>query len=323
VFKPEHPDEHIGASHNRRSGKGGCDWNCIAPFVDSFWDLETSEGRTLMVKARYTAVLLTTVLAVSTQAATLKSETKDAWDAYSHQATDAMQARLRPGAHFLWLDEQPGRVDYVRAKGPIIEPVNKQIPIKVPHGLIHDWLGAGFLPHVHIEDILSIVRDYNAYKQIYRPGVIDSLVRSSNGEKDLFFMRLANRSVISKAALDSECEAHYIRIDDHRLYAYSNTVHVHELARFGTPEQHVLPEDTGTGLIWRLSSITRLEERDGGVYVELEALALSRDIPAALRPFVTPIIRRVSRDSLATSLHQTKIAIDEQSHRREAVRAAP
>jgi hypothetical protein len=54
----------------------------------------------------------------------------------------------------------------------------------------------------------------------------------------------------------------------------------------------------------------RLEERDGGVYAELEAIALSRDIPAAFRLFVTPIVRRVSRDSLATSLHQTKVALD-------------
>jgi len=68
----------------------------------------------------------------------------------------------------------------------------------------------------------------------------------------------------------------------------------------------------GTGLIWRLSSITRLEERDGGVYAELEALGLSRDIPSALRLFVTPIVRRVSRDSLATSLHQRRQAIEDQ-----------
>jgi hypothetical protein len=38
---------------------------------------------------------------------------------------------------------------------------------------------------------------------------------------------------------------------------------------------------------------------------------LSRDIPAAFRLFVTPIVRRVSRDSLATSHYQTKIAIDD------------
>jgi hypothetical protein len=43
------------------------------------------------------------------------------------------------------------------------------------------------------------------------------------------------------------------------------------------------PEDEGIGLIWRLSSITGLEERDGGVYAELEAIALSRDIPTAVR----------------------------------------
>jgi hypothetical protein len=32
--------------------------------------------------------------------------------------------------------------------------------------------------------------------------------------------------------------------------------------------------------------------------------------------FVTPIVRRVSRDSLATSLHQTKVAIDDLMLRR-------
>jgi hypothetical protein len=94
------------------------------------------------------------------------------------------------------------------------------------------------------------------------------------------------------------------------LYSISNTTHIQEVDKFGTAEQRILPEDQGSGLIWRLSSITRLEERDGGVYAELEAIALSRDIPAALRLIVTPIVRRVSRDSLATSLHQTKVAID-------------
>jgi hypothetical protein len=141
---------------------------------------------------------------------------------------------------------------------------------------------------------------------------------NTDGTKDLFFMRLANKSVVAKTALDTECEASYIRVDDRRWYAVSNTIHILEVDKFGTPEQRTLPEDQGTGLIWRLSSITRLEERDGGVYAELEAIALSRDIPAAFRLFVTPIVRRVSRDSLATSLHQTKVAIDDSmAHRKQ------
>jgi hypothetical protein len=265
-----------------------------------------------MTQVRYGALLLLIALSPLTRAVTLKPETEAAWDAYLQQATAAMQARLQPGANFLWLEEEPGRMEFVRTNGPLIGPVNKHIPLRVSHGLIHDWLGAGFVPNARIEDILRIVRDYDSYKHIYRPGVIDSLSHGSEGEKDLFFMRLANRSVVSKTALDAECEAHYIRVDDHRWYAYSNTIRIQELAHFGTPEQTTLPEDTGTGLIWRLSSITRLEERDGGVYAELEALALSRDIPGALRPFVTPIVRRVSRYSLATSLRQTKLAIDDE-----------
>jgi hypothetical protein len=265
-----------------------------------------------MTQVRYGALLLLIVVSPFTRAATLKAETAAAWDAYLEQAKAAMQARLQPAAKFLWLEEEPGRMEFVRTNGPLIGPIDKHIPLKVPHGLIHDWLGAGFVPHARIEDILCVVRDYDSYKRIYRPGVIDSLSHGRQGEKDLFFMRLANHSVVSKTALDAECEAHYIRVDDHRWYAYSNTISIKELAHFGTPKQLTLPEDTGTGLIWRLSSITRLEERDGGVYAELEALALSRDIPAAFRAFVTPIVRRVSRDSLATSLHQSKLAIDGQ-----------
>jgi hypothetical protein len=244
-------------------------------------------------------------------AATLKPETKAAWDVYLQTATAAMQARLQPGAHFLWLDDEPDRAENVRTKGPYIGPVSRQIPQKVPSGLIHDWLGAGFVPNAKIEDILRIVRDYDRYKEIYQPGVIDSISHGSDGVKDLFSLRLVNKTVVAKTALDTDCEASYIRVDDHRWYAFSNTTHIQEVDKFGTSEQRTLPEDEGTGLIWRLSSITRLEERDGGVYAELEAIALSRDIPAAFRFFVTPIVRRVSRDSLATSLHQTKLAIDD------------
>ena len=213
----------------------------------------------------------------------------------------------------MWIDEVAGRADRIRAKGPYIAPVAKDIPRKVPSGLIHDWLGAGFVPGAKIEDILRVVRDYDRYKDVYHPGVIDSAFRHTDGMQDFFFLRLANKSVVAKTALDTEGVASYIRVDDKRWYGVSNTTEIREIDKFGTEEQRTLPPDQGTGLIWRLSSITRLEERDGGV---LEAIALSRDIPAAFRLFVTPIVRRVSRDSLATSLHQTKVAIDDLKVRR-------
>ena len=102
--------------------------------------------------------------------------------------------------HFLWLDEEPDRAEKIRTKGPYIAPMVKDIPRKVPSGLIHDWLGVGFVPNAKIEDILRIVRDYDRYKDIYRPGVIDSAFRRTDGMQDFFSMRLANRSVVAKTA---------------------------------------------------------------------------------------------------------------------------
>jgi hypothetical protein len=271
-------------------------------------------------KTRLAVILILLRLHPSVGAATLKTETKEAWDAYLKTANAAMQARLQPGAHFLWLDDEPGRAEGIRTKGPYIAPVGPHIPKKVPSGLIHDWLGVAFMPNVRIEDILRVVRDYDRYKEIYKPGVIDSISHGTDGPRDLFSMRLANKSVVAKTALDTDCEASYIRLDDRHWYGFSNTTHIQEVDKFGTADQRTLPEDQGTGLIWRLSSITRLEERDGGVYAELEAIALSRDIPAAFRLFVTPIVRRVSRDSLATSLQQTKVAVDESMAHRKLTR---
>src|SRR3984885_11917038 len=271
----------------------------------------------MTTKTRLLAILILLRFEPYTSAATLKPETIAAWDAYMQAANDKMQARLQPGATFLWIDEDPDRADRIRAKGPYIAPMAKDIPRKVPSGLIHDWLGAGFVPDVKIEDILRVVRDYDRYKDVYHPGVIDSAFRRTDGMQDFFFMRLANRSVVAKTALDTEGVASYIRVNDKRWYGVSNTIEIREIDKFGTEGQRTLPPDEGTGLIWRLSSITRLEERGGGVYAELEAIALSRDIPAAFRVFVTPIVRRVSRDSLATSLHQTKVAIDKSMAQRK------
>jgi hypothetical protein len=259
---------------------------------------------------RALAALTTLLLSQSVTGATLKTETRDTWDTYLEARMAEMQTRLKEGNHFLWLDEQPGRTEHVRAKGPYIQPIGDHIPMPIPSGLIHAWLGAGFVPDATIPDILKVVRDYDSYEKVYKPGVIASKLHTEDGPTDRFFLRFANKSVVAKTALDSEGEASYFQVDQHRWYAYSNTTSIREIEKFGTPEEHKLPEDQGTGLIWRLSSITRLEERDGGVYAELEAYALSRDIPAAFRLIVSPIVRRVSRDSLAVSLHQTKVAID-------------
>jgi hypothetical protein len=59
------------------------------------------------------------------------------------------------------------------------------------------------------------------------------------------------------------------------------------------------------------------------MYVEIEAMALSRDIPAAFRWIADPIVRKVSKNSLLTSLRQMQDAIRSAEKDADYARAHP
>jgi hypothetical protein len=267
----------------------------------------------MTISWRRSRLLFLILILPGIQAANLKPETTRAWEEYLQETNIHVQQRLSPGKTFLWMDEVQDRVVKVKANRIVVAPAGPHIPKKVPSGLIHHWIGVGFMPKLTIRDVLAVLRDYGRYKEFYRPNVIDSkvidLAPDGSDFKDRFETILINKAFFKKTALDSDYEASYFRLDDHRLYTVSRSTHIREIAEFGAPGQHTLPEDEGTGLIWRLFTVIRFEEREGGLFIEVEAVALSRDIPAAVRVMADPIVRRVSRDALITALKQTEAAV--------------
>ena len=113
--------------------------------------------------------------------------------------------------------------------------------------------------------MLPVLRDYDHYQVFYQPNVIRSRALSVGDLEDRFSMMLMNKSLFSKLALDSDYQSSYNRVDERRLFCVSQTTRIQEVAEYGEAGQHTLPEDQGTGLIWRLYSVSRFEERDGGV----------------------------------------------------------
>jgi len=101
----------------------------------------------------------------------------------------------------------------------------------------------------------------------------------------------------------------YLQLDELRWYSTAHSTRVQEIPHCGRSDEQELPPNQGSGYIWRVSSLARFEERDGGVYIELEAIALSRDVPVALRWVVDPIVRGVSRNTLLISLQQMEEAV--------------
>jgi hypothetical protein len=259
--------------------------------------------------ASFLALLVALLFPADAFAATLRSDTIAAWDAYLHGANATFQDRVRPGGPFLWTLQDAERAAKVRSGEIVVASANGDNPQRVPGGLIHHWIGAVFLPDVKLTDTVELTRDYDRFKEFYHPSVFESKAIARDGSDDIFSMQLVNKVFFSKTALDADYRATNVRVDDRRFYRVSKTTRVQEVEDFGQPGEHRLPEGEGGGYIWKLYSVARFEQRDGGVYVELEAIALSRDIPVAVRLVAAPIVRRISRNSLLISLQQTEQAV--------------
>jgi hypothetical protein len=268
--------------------------------------LLTSMGRQIL-NLRSSLVVL--VLVCTAHAATLKPETVNAWREYVQSATQKLQAPFSPTSHFLQIDEDQHSLRMVRTGDVLVTPGPSQGVKKVPSGLIHDWVGTAFIANSTLSDVLSVLRDYDRYEDFYRPTVIHSRTLETGERDDRFSMVLMNQALFMKAALDSDYRSTHVRLSDRRWYSISESTRIQEIQNYGASGQHALPEGEGSGFLWRLFTVTRLEERDSGVYVEIEAIALSRDIPISLRWIVEPIVRRISRTSLSVSLRQTETAV--------------
>jgi hypothetical protein len=238
-------------------------------------------------------------------AATLRPEALKAWEDYVENASGVIRERANAPSDFLRIDATPAVAAKVHNGRIVVSPAAAHIPKKVPSGLIHHWVGAAFLPSKTIKDVAAVIRDYPRYAEVYAPHVQEPRVISTSENVDLFSAILMNRSVLSKTALDCDYETTFVRVGDRRMYSITQSKRIQEIADYGTAKQHMLPEGEGTGLIWRLYSVSRFEEREDGLYIETEAMALTRDIPSALRLVVEPIVRRVSREALETALRQT------------------
>jgi hypothetical protein len=253
--------------------------------------------------------LLTGSLPMLVSALELQRDTLKAWDEYIHHADALMQPRLDRKQPFLWSDEAADRGARLRNGEILIEPMTGRGTQSVENGLIHDWLGAVFIPNATLANLSAVVHDYDRYSQVYKPVVTDSKMLACSQTDQKFSMVWQRRILFISAAIRSQYEARDFPVDASRGYNILNTTQVQEIKSYGRRDESLLPPGQGNGYIWRLHSIARYEERDGGVYLELEAIALTRDIPASLRGLVNPVVNRLSINSLTTSLKQTREAV--------------
>jgi len=238
----------------------------------------------------------------------LKPQTLEAFEVYIGEAEKAAEQGLRAGGPFLWSDLQDERAQQIRAGKVVAQFWAGRGPVKVPSGLIHDWVSAVSIPGATLESTLALIQNYDNHKNIYQPEVIASRLISHHGNDFQIYLRLLKKKVIT-VVLDTDHEVHYRSLDRSRCLCRSYTTRIAEVENAGDSNERVLPPDTGHGFLWRLYSCWRFEERDGGVCAECRAISLTRDVPFGLGWAIEPIIQKLPEESLIKTLEATRRAL--------------
>jgi len=246
-------------------------------------------------------------MAEAVQTVRLKPETLLAFNAYIVEAEAGMEKTLRNGP-FLWLDGSAKRAKAVRAGKIAAERWTGDGPGRVPAGMIHDLIGAVYIPAATVAATLACIQEYNRHKEMYRPEVIDSKLIARNGNDFHIYLRILKKKIIT-VVLDTDHDVHYFQVDATRWGCRSYTTRTCEVEDAGTDREAIQPPDSGYGFLWRLNSYWRFDERDGGVYAECRAISLTRDIPMALKWIIDPIVRGLPKDTLVHTLKATRDAV--------------
>jgi hypothetical protein len=246
----------------------------------------------------------------------LRPETAAAFDSYVQQREKAISQELQWGT-FLLIDGLPASErdrNYVRLKqGEVItvrmtEPGGLEHAISIPHGLIHHWLGTVFIPSVTLAQTLTFLQDYDDQYRFYAPEVQRSKLLDRHGNDFKVFLRLKKSKIIT-VILDTEYAVEYVPLGADREVSYSRSTRIAELKNAGEPGESEKPVGDDSGFLWRLNSYWRFLQRDGGVYVQLEAISLTRDIPSGIGWLVDPFVTSIPKESLTFTLGRTRDAL--------------
>jgi hypothetical protein len=122
-------------------------------------------------------------------------------------------------------------------------------------------------------------------------------------------MRIKESAGGMSAVLDVTTRVRYFQPDGRSVYSISGSEEIREVRDAGTSKERKLAAGHDSGYLWRAAAFTYMVERDGGVFVEMETIGLSRGFPPLLGWVIEPVARRLGRSSVERSLQEFSKAV--------------
>jgi hypothetical protein len=252
--------------------------------------------------------------------AELKPATAKAFDEFAKQNEARIQTEVSDPAKFLYIDSLPEGQKAAECarlqKGEILVQSlgvkEDGAPVHIHDGLVHHWVATAFMPGVTPEQVLKLEQDYPRYAELYKPDVQKTKVLSHDDQHFQVYYRFYRHAVVS-VEYNVDFDVDYFVPDSSRNYSFTHAVRIAEVQSPGTPNEREYPVGKDHGYMWRLNLYTLCIERDGGTYVQVEFLALSRTVPAVFAWLVNPYVHSIPRDYLRHNLGTTRTALTTQT----------
>ncbi len=145
------------------------------------------------------------------------------------------------------------------------------------------------------------MKDFDAYPRRFAPQVVRARVVTQQGDRLQASMRVRQKHVIT-VVMDTSYDVSFGRLDAQHGYSVSRSTRISEIDAAGTAKERALSASEEHGFLWRLNTYWSYEERDGGLYMQVESVSLTRSIPTGLGWAVGPFVESVPRESLEFTL---------------------
>ncbi|MGB7845847.1 MAG: hypothetical protein WBL63_09555 [Candidatus Acidiferrum sp.] len=180
--------------------------------------------------------------------------------------------------------------------------------LDIPGGMIHDWEGIIFIPGVKIDDVLKVMQDYDHHATYFAPDVAKARTESRDGDHFHVFLRFRRQKIVT-VVLNTEHLVTYYRDSPLRAHSRSSAVRIAQVENPDGPSEKEKPPGEDDGFLWRMETWWRMEERDGGVYVQNQVVSLTRGIPTGLAWLIGPFITKIPKETLEFTLQATRKAV--------------
>jgi hypothetical protein len=186
----------------------------------------------------------------------------------------------------------------------IVEQLTPSTGADLPGAMLHHWRGTTFAAGATAADFERLMRDFNTYPQHFSPQVLQAKVLTHQDDRFQAWMRVRQKHVIT-VVMDNTYDVTFGRLDARHGYSISRSTRISEIDSPGTDRERALNSSEEHGFLWRQNTYWSYEERNGGLYMQIESVSLTRSIPAGLGWAVGPFVESVPRDSLEFTLRAT------------------